>query len=143
MGNIVSKVLRIGSTILSMIQTWQSFSFQSIKIMNNGCWLWLIFFRDLSTIMIHAMLGRMNSYRGFKILRVLWMILKQKKGPRKKIQVVSSFEWRCNPTTEEFLQLRCIYLSVLLSHFKTSTCKIWSIHHPIFLKPYGGFNCQM
>ncbi len=34
--------------------------------------------------MIHAMLGRMNSYQGFKILSVLWMILKQKKGPRKK-----------------------------------------------------------
>ena len=25
---------------------------------------------------------------------------------------------------QEFLRLRCIYLSVLLSHFKTSTCKI-------------------
>ncbi len=52
--------------------------------MNIGCWLWLIFFRNLSTIMIHAMLGRMNSYRGFKTLSILWMILKQKKGPRKK-----------------------------------------------------------
>ncbi len=34
--------------------------------------------------MIHAMLRRMNRYRGLKILRVLWMILKQKKGPQKK-----------------------------------------------------------
>ena len=34
--------------------------------------------------MIHAMLGGMNSYRGLKILSVLWMILKQKKVLGKK-----------------------------------------------------------
>ncbi len=65
------------------------------------------------------------------------------KGSWKKIHVVFSFEWPPNPMTEEYLWLRGIYLSVLLSNFKTTTCKIWSIHHPIFSKPYGDFNCQM
>ncbi len=46
--------------------------------------MWLIFFRNLSIIMIHAMLGWMNRYRGFKILSVLWMILKQKTVLKKK-----------------------------------------------------------